>query len=346
LNGLDESILLREVERLHLDAYAKKLFTSIWLTLMVYAQTHQVASLTDLSLHLREQPELQQEIGLSSISTSQLSRKLRAVNPDVLQRLFSEVTTSVLASFRPSLTIEKKKRLCIVDASTIAMCLTTYPWAEFRSTKAGVKLHQRVVFTGEATIPDKAVLTYARPSDKSQMDALVEIDPNALYVFDRGYIDYRKFDEYCESEVRFTTRLKHNACIREVEEERPVDPTSPVQRDAIIWLGQSPGYWMRAKLRLVEVREDDGKTIQILTNDVEMDAQEIGNLYRKRWQIELFFKWIKQHLVVKRFYGTSKWAVFNQLWLALITYGLLVKLGQRVGYHQRMLEVYKRIRQH
>lgn len=77
------------------------------------------------------------------------------------------------------------------------------------------------------------------------MDALVEIDPNALYVFDRGYIDYRKFDEYCESEVRFTTRLKHNACIREVEEERPVDAMNSVQRDEIIWLGQRVGYHPR-----------------------------------------------------------------------------------------------------
>ena len=345
LNGLDWSLLSKEIDRLKLDRYTKKLFVSIWLKLMVYAQTHQVASLTDLSLHVRANPDLQRELGLSSISTAQLSRKLRAMNPEQLQTMFSQVMSSILAIHRPQDAMEQSKRLCIVDASTVTMCLERFPWAEFRSTKSGVKLHQRVVIADGTTIPDKAILTPARPSDKSQMDELIEVDPNALYLFDRGYLAYEKFDQYCESGTRFVTRLKHNACIREVEEERPVDPNSPVLRDAVIWLGQYPGYWMHAKLRLVEVRGDDGRTVQLLTNDLDLDAQEIGALYRKRWQIELFFKWIKQHLVIKRFYGTSKWAVYNQLWLALITYGLLVKIRQRTGCKKRLLEVYKVVQQ-
>ena len=344
LNGLDWSMLCQEIERLKLDHYTKKLFVSTWLKLMVYAQTHQVASLTDLSLHVRENQDLQREIGLSSISAAQLSRKLRAMNPERLQTVFSQVMHSILATHRPQEAREQTKRLCIVDASTVTMCLERFPWAEFRSTKAGVKLHQRVVIVDGTMIPDKAILTPARPSDKSQMEALVEVDPNALYLFDRGYVDYELFDQYCESGMRFVTRLKHNARIREVEEERPVDPDSSVLQDAIIWLGQYPGYWMQAKLRLVEVRGDDGKPVQLLTNDFELDAQEISALYRKRWQIELFFKWIKQHLVIKRIYGTSKWAVFNQLWLALITYGLLVKLRQQTGCQKRLLEVYKCVR--
>jgi hypothetical protein len=331
LNGLDFANFSQEVKRLQLDHYTKKLFTTHWLKLMIYAQSLQITSLTDLSLHLRENPALQQEVGLDSISTSQLSRKLRAVSPDVLQAMFTQLATSVFTVYRLSGLIEQKKRLCIVDASTITMCLTTYPWATFRSTKAGIKLHQRVDFVDGTTIPDKAILTPARPSDKSQMNALVEIASDATYVFDRGYIDYRTFDEYCESGVRFTTRMKHNACIREVEEERPVDPTSMVKRDAIIWLGQYPGYWMRSKLRLVEVQGEDGKIISIFTNDFERSAKEIGDLYRNRWQVELFFKWIKQHLVVKRFYGTGQWAVFSQLWIVLITYLLLVKIRERVA---------------
>ena len=90
----------------------------------------------------------------------------------------------------------------------------------------------------------------------------------------------------------------------------------------------------------------DGETIRILTNDLEMDAQEIGDLYRRRWQIELFFKWIKQHLVVKRLYGKSEWAVHNQIWLALITYCLLVLLSQRIRHKGRLLDVYKCVKHH
>lgn len=90
----------------------------------------------------------------------------------------------------------------------------------------------------------------------------------------------------------------------------------------------------------------DGETIRILTNDLEMDAQEIGDLYRRRWQIELFFKWIKQHLVIKRLYGKSEWAVHNQIWLALITYCLLVLLSQRIRHKGRLLDAYKFVKHH
>ena len=285
LNGLDFLTILREVDRLNLDRYIKKLLTSKFLKLMVYAQTRQVQTLTDLSLHLREELALQQEVGLSSISTAQLSRRLRSLNPDAFQAIFSHLASVIFSSSRPQQKRAHAKRLSIVDASTVTMCLEKFRWAEFRSTKAGIKLHQRLVFEDQQVVPEKAVLTYARSSDRSQMDLLVEVDSNALYLFDRGYVDYEKFDHYCESGTRFLTRMKRNARIREVEEERMVAPQSPVKRDAIVWLGQYPGYWMRSKLRLIEVQGVDGETVHLLTNDLEMDAQEIGALYRKRWQI-------------------------------------------------------------
>lgn len=141
--------------------------------------------------------------------------------------------------------------------------------------------------------------------------------------------------------------MKHNACIHEVEVEWPVDPTILIKRDAVIGLGQYPGYWMRSKLLLVEAQGEDGKIISILTNDFERRPREIGDLYRNRWQVELFFKWIKQHLVVKRFYGTGQWAVFSQLWIALIQYLLLVKMRERAAQKaSSLLAVYKQIQQH
>ena len=102
------------------------------------------------------------------------------------------------------------------------------------------------------TVPEKALLTHARPADRSQMEVMVEVDQDALYHFDRGYVDYRKFDQYCESGMRFVTRMKNNAHILEEEEERRLDPQSSVVRDAVVWLGQYPGYWMRSKLQLAE----------------------------------------------------------------------------------------------
>jgi hypothetical protein len=120
--------------------------------------------------------------------------------------------------------IQSIGRIYLIDSSTISLCLSQYRWAHFRKTKAGVKLHLRLNFFEEGVTPDKAIITPASPSDKTQMDTLVVEDKDALNVFDRGYVDYKKFDNYCENGTRFVTRLKSNAQIK-VDEELPVDPS-------------------------------------------------------------------------------------------------------------------------
>ena len=132
----------------------------------------------------------------------------------------------------------------------------------------------------------------------------------------------------CANGIRFVTRLKENAVIHEVMEERVVPANSPVTRETSVRLGSSPNYVIENTLRLLET----------------MDAEEICDVYRKRWQIELFFKWVKQHLVLKRLYGHSQNAVYNQLLIALITYCLLILLQAKVSHQNRLLEVYKCMR--
>lgn len=239
---------------------------------------------------------------------------------------------------------EKLGRIHLVDSSTISMCLSQYRWAAFRRTKAGVKLHLRLVFLDHQVMPDKVILTHARPADKTQMDALVVVEDDALNVFDRGYVDYRKFDAYCDSSTRFVTRLKDNAVIHEVVEESLVIEGSPVIREAQIRLGRTPGYVMTHALRLIQTKDGEGNLVTILTNDLSLSAEEICDVYRRRWQIELFFKWIKQHLVLKRLYGKSEAAVYNQLRIALITYCLLILMQLKMAHKGRLLEVYKCVR--
>ncbi|WAH37706.1 transposase [Alicyclobacillus dauci] len=152
-----------------------------------------------------------------------------------------------------------------------------------------MKLHLRLVFLDHQVAPDKVILTPAKPADKTQMDALVVVEPDALNVFDRGYVDYRKFDAYCANKTKFVTRLKDNAVIHEVIEERTVPDDSPVTREALVRLGSYPNYVMKYTLRLIETTDSEGKRVVILTNDMAMDAEQICDVYRKRWQIELFF---------------------------------------------------------
>jgi IS4 transposase len=230
----------------------------------------------------------------------------------------------------------------MIDSTTITLCLTKYRWAEFRSTKAGVKAHLRLKFGVDGNIPDKVVVTPAKPSDRSQMDELVVDETGALNLFDRGYNDYTKFDEYCKKGVLFITRLKSNAVV-EVIADNPVDPESAIDQDQIVILGTGDDR-MEHSLRLLKTTDTEGNLVMILTNDFARSADEIGDLYRYRWQIELFFKWIKQHLTVKHLYGKSPQAVENQIFMALITYCLLMLLKTETGFTGRLLTIQRLVK--
>lgn len=214
----------------------------------------------------------------------------------------------------------------------------TVSWAKFRETKAGIKIHLGLRFHEQGVLPENVIVTSARPANKTQKYNLVVEAEDALNVFDREYADYKKFDEYCGKGIRFVTRLKGNAVI-EVAAEPPIEPDELIKKHQIVYLGKKSINKMKHPLRMVEVEDTQGNPIIIITNDLKLEAEEIGAIYRHRWQIELFFKWIKQHLRVKRFYGTSVQAVDNQIFIALITYCLLVLLEMGVGYKGSLLTI-------
>jgi len=170
------------------------------------------------------------------------------------------------------------------------------------------------------------------------MDNLVVEEQKALNVFDRAYVDYGKFDSYCERDIRFVSRLKKNALV-EVIKEHDLNPTSPIKKDQTVYLGKDGTTKMNHPLRLIETEDTEGKPIIIITNQFELEAEEIGEIYRSRWQIEIFFKWIKQHFNVKHFYGLSQQALENQLYIALITYCLLLLIKLKAGYQGSLLKI-------
>ena len=331
---------------LNLDAYVKKLTTEKWLYLMIFAQLHQLPSRKQLVTKLQGTEDLQKAINLESISDSQLSRKDRNVDPNLLEHLFTEVVQQMKRGTKPAHYLQTMGGpLYLVDASTISLCLSQCQWATFRprQRKGGVKIHLRTICLPDGVLPDKAVLQAAIHSDRSQMNELV-IEPGALYIFDRGYNDYEAFDHYCRPEtlITFVTRLKSNAVV-EVTEELPVVPGSPITREARVRLGSGKTR-MAHELRLIETTDSKGKLIQLIANDWGRSAEEIGELYRKRWQIELFFKWAKQHLQIKKFYGQSERAVYNQIWIALITYCLLRLLQQRTKSPHTLFRLLQHVR--
>ncbi|WP_425060354.1 hypothetical protein SCACP_10440 [Sporomusa carbonis] len=233
-------------------------------------------------------------------------------------------------------------QLNVIDSSTITLCLTRFLWADFRKTKGGIKLHQSIVVHEGNTYPDHAVLTTARKADKNVMDELIVTADNVLNVFDRGYVDYAKWDVYCQNNIRFVSRLKGNANIEVLEETSNTGGGGLKER--IVILGCRYITQMAHPLRLIETHDQNGNLVTIVTNDMTLPVKEISDIYRLRWQIELFFKWIKQHLVIKKFYGTSPNAVFSQIWIALIGYCLLKDLQEQLPKKRSMLDVLRAVK--
>jgi hypothetical protein len=317
------------------DRYVKKLHTLAYLLIFIDAQLQQHRGLRDIVTEIQHNEAFQSELGLRSISTSGLSRKNNKLSPELLQQLFCDLVAQIAKRSQPS--HARIGNVKLLDSTTVSLCLSKYNWAEYRKTKAGVKLHLRVAFCDPDTVyPDKAVLTSAKPADRTQMDSLID-EPGITYVFDRGYVDYGKYDQYSWDGLFFVTRLKDNAVIESLETFETLE-SSPITSDQMIKLGPSHKQ-TKMVFRLIETTDLKGKLVRILTNRFDLSAEEIGDLYRNRWKIETFFRWIKQHLKLTRFYGEQERAVWNQIWMCLIAYTLLLLTKLELSSSKSLWEI-------
>ena len=208
------------------------------------------------------------------------------------------------------------------------MCAAVFPWAKFRTRKGAIKLH--TVLTG--LLPQCVLITDGKTHDRQAVQDL-HFEPGDLLIFDRAYLDYAWLYRLHQDGVWFVTRLKSNSCYEVIKERKA---SGPILADQIIRFSSPQGRACYPEtLRRVHYRDPEtGKEYVFLTNRLDLSALEVAELYRRRWQIELFFKWIKQNLKIKAFYGTSKNAVLIQIWTALIAYLLLVwvKFKTKAGW--------------
>ena len=324
--------LSKQVEDLKQDYYTKKLTTEAYIKLFLFAQLYELESLHAISDALLDE-DLQKALGFESISASQLSRKTNELEPEILSTLFLDLVTKIQGHHQG----KRDMPLKIIDSSTIPLNLTNYKWAKFRKTKAGVKLHLRLVFMDQENVyPEKAIITTAKEHDRNQLEVLVD-DKEAMYVFDRGYVDYERFDRMTDDGYFFVSRLKKNAVIREVESFSLPDDSAVIS-DKMVYIGTTQN---RAEnlFRLLEVEDTKGNILRLITNRFDLNAEEISEIYRSRWAIELFFKWLKQHVEIKHFYGMSETAIQNQIYLALITYCLHVLIQLETKSRKPLLRI-------
>jgi len=225
--------------------------------------------------------------------------------------------------------IELKQTVYAFDATTIDLCLSLFPWAQFRQRKGAIKLHTLMDLRG--SIPTLIFVTHGKVHEVNLLDEL-PIEPGAIYIFDRGYLDFTRLYKIHQARAFFIIRAKRNFRFRRLYSQK-ADKAKGVQADQIIELH---GYYARQDYpdRLRRIRYYDTekkKRLIFLTNYFTLPAFTIAELFRCRWKIELFFKWIKQHLRIKAFYGTSENAVKTQIWIAISIYVLVAIVKKKLN---------------
>jgi hypothetical protein len=258
-------------------------------------------------------------------------------------RIFMDTALSMIDKTRAELPVDADLgRLSIraafaLDTTTIDLCLALFPWARFKRTKGAIKAH--ILLDLHVGLPVFMRISHAKTSDISTLDQLTFL-PGAFYVLDRGYVDFARLHRIHRSAALFVTRPKRKMSFRVTRRLAP-DPQRGVIRDRLVRLtGQTTRRLRAWPLRLIRyVDPNGGRRLAFLTNDLPLEAWQVALLYRKRWKIELLFKWMKQHLHIKSFFGTTPNAVKSQLWIAVITLVLIHRLKQRLGLRQTPNEI-------
>ena len=248
-------------------------------------------------------------------------------------RIFADFAQVLIATARrlyadEEFGVELSETVYALDASTVDLCLAVFPWAKFRKRKAAVKLHTLLDLRGN--IPSFIWITDGKVHDVNVLDQLIP-EPGAFYLMDRGYLDFARLHSLGQANAYFVTRAKRNFKFRRLY-SHPVDKGTGLRSDqTVVLTGPKSRGKYPDKLRRVSFRDvPNKKRLVFLTNNFQIEALVVAQLYKCRWQVELFFKWIKQHLRIKAFYGTSENAVKVQIWIAVCVYVLVAIIRKRL----------------
>jgi len=297
---------------------------------MAFAQLTYRESLRDIETCLSVQASKLYHMGFSEpVRRSTLADANEARD----WRIYAELAQRLIAQARKlyakeDLGLDLANTVYALDSTTIDLCLSVFPWAHFRTTKAAVKMHTLLDLRG--SIPSFIHVSDGKLADVHALDLLVP-EPGAIYVMDRGYVDFARLHAMHQAGAFFVTRAKSNMKAHR-RYSAPTDRTTGIVCDQTIALD---GHYSRQhypeRLRRIRFRDaETGKMLVFLTNNFDLPAVTIAALYKNRWQVELFFKWIKQHLRIKQFYGTSENAVKTQIWIAVSVYVLVAIVKKRL----------------
>ena len=308
---------------------------------MAFAQLTARESLRDIEVNLRAQSARLYHMGFrcKTIARNTLSNA-NAVRP---WQMYADFAQHLIGIARPlyanePLAVDLDATVYAFDATTIDLCLSVYPWAPFRSAKAAIKLHTLLDLRG--AIPSFIHITDGKTHEVNILDDLI-IEPGAYYLLDRGYLDFARLFAIHQAQAFFVTRAKSNTKFKR-RYSHPVDRINTnvlCDQTGVLTVFYSSRDYPTTLRRIVVRDEESGKRVTFLTNNFALKPDLVAQLYRQRWQVELFFKWIKQHLRIKAFLGTSENAVKTQIWIAVCTYVLIAIVKKRLKLSHSLYEI-------
>jgi len=306
---------------------------------MAFAQLTFRESLRDIEVCLRAQSSKLYHLGIRSAVARNTLANANAVRD---WRIYADFAQSLIGIARPlyaqeSFGVDLQETVYALDTTTIDLCLSVFPWAVFRRAKAAIKLHTLLDLRGN--IPTFIHISDGKVHEVNILDQLLP-EPGAFYIMDRGFLDFERLYRFHEAGSFFVTRGKSNLKVQR-RYSHPVDrETGLICDQSVVLTGFYSHQGFEAPLRRIRFKDPEtAKTLIFLTNNFVLPAFTITELYRCRWQVELFFKWIKQHLRIKTFFGTSENAVRSQIWIAVSAYVLVAIVKKRLHLSASLYEI-------
>lgn len=327
------------------DKHVRRLNTWNQLVALLYAQATGKDSLREIETGLSLHQSTWYHLGVGSVARSTLSDANTRRNYQIFEKLFYELLGRC-KDITPQRKFTFKNGLYSLDATIITLCLSSFKWARCSRLKGALKIH--TLLNNRTAIPELLNITDGKASDIATAKKLsFNLEKGSIIVFDRAYIDYGWWNRLDKEGLFFVSRIKTSLRI-DIVGQHKIKENPVILADDVVVCGEYQGmkkYEGKTMRRIKYLDKEKGQIFEYLTNNFELSAEEIALIYKERWQIELFFKWIKQNLKIKTFLGTSKNAVLTQIWIAMICYLLLAYIKFQTKFRKSLLELTRMVRE-
>jgi len=329
------------------DRYIKKMTSWSQFVILMYAQATGKDSLREIETGFNTLGSSWYHLGIKSVARSSISHSNNNRDSNIFEKLFYALLKQCQEVVSGDREFKFKNPLYILDSSTISLCLSLFDWAKYSKTKGALKLH--MILDSTTMLPEIINVTEGKANDiaTAKLINIDKLQKGSILVFDRGYIDYGWWNSLDQKEITFVSRTKKDQNIWIVGQHKKGNMEKGILADEIVIFG-SYGAMGKYEKQLRRVRywdEEKQKEYEYLTNNFDLKASQIADIYKDRWQVELFFKWIKQNLKIKTFLGTSRNAVMTQIWVAMIYYLLLSYIKFQTKFKRSLLELTRMIRE-